>query len=85
MDARLGEHREVVQKWFLKRIPSLARRSILGVERWGLPVQLRASQRWSSVRMKTTLGFAAVDCARFWSGRRLSRVRRRRWVSGVGG
>jgi hypothetical protein len=56
MEARLGEQSEVVQKWFLKYTPSRARRSMCGVWRWGLPWKLRASQRWSSVRMMTTFG-----------------------------
>lgn len=60
MEAREGEQREVVQKWFLKRTPSCARRSMWGVLRWGWPMQERASARWSSVRMKTTLGRAVA-------------------------
>ena len=45
---------------FANRAPSAASRSRFGVLSNGWPAQLIASQRWSSVRIKTTFGRAAV-------------------------
>jgi hypothetical protein len=56
MDARLGEHREVVQNIFSNRTPSFAILSIWGVFNAGWPAQLIAFHRMSSHRMKRTFG-----------------------------
>src|SRR5277367_3698032 len=75
IDARLGEHSEVVQNMLAKRTPSLAMRSMFGVLSVGCPAQLMAFQRMSSQRMKSTLGRA--ESAKAAGARRQDAAKRR--------
>ena len=55
MDARLGEHRDVVTNALRKLAPPAAMASRWGVRNQGWPAALIMSQRWSSTRMKIRL------------------------------
>ncbi len=61
---RLGEHSGMLTKKFLNNTPSFAMRSMFGVLATGWPMQLSASQRRSSTKIKTILGFAGASAAR---------------------
>src|SRR5437763_857954 len=60
IDARLGEHSDVVQNTFLKYTPSSPIRSMFGVFKYGCPAIPRQSHRMSSHRMNNTFGCAAT-------------------------
>src|SRR3954468_23103549 len=54
--ARVGEQTGLLLRARVKRMPSDARRSMLGVRMSGLPYEPSVQAPWLSVRMKTRLG-----------------------------
>ena len=65
--ARLGRQvAKVIEPWmyaWLNTKPLLMMRSMLGVRMSGLPSPLKASGRWSSVKMNSTFGRLAAGAA----------------------
>ena len=71
---RLAEQLAVVQKAFLKRVPSVARASRFGVFSAGFPYAPK-SGLWSSVTNKTTLRFAAWARPRLRQSKKIKDVK----------